>query len=175
MIYAAAQASISASSFFFLATSPAACEKVRIGARSRGDASSRSRGASAGRRQEGANSTPTIDSRGVDINANQMNKRLPAPVWKGLLNAAVPDELRAAKLSSPPPPVRALSAPTGSAVSSRISPKGLYRVPPTQLGPTPATGQPRGRPGDFETRRQNTEAGGGVVFVSSSTICNIAW
>jgi hypothetical protein len=94
MTYAAAQASISASSFVFLATSPAAREKARIGASSSGDASSRSRNASAGRRQEGANSTPTIDSRGVDINANQMNNRLPAPVWRGLLNAAVPDELR---------------------------------------------------------------------------------
>jgi hypothetical protein len=53
--------------------------------------------------------------------------------------------------------VRALSAPTGSGVSSRISPEGPSLVPPAQLGPPSATGQPHGRPGDFATRRQNTE------------------
>jgi hypothetical protein len=47
------------------------CEKVRT--RARDDASrrnkARSRGASAGRGQDGANSTPTINAQGVDVSA----------------------------------------------------------------------------------------------------------
>jgi hypothetical protein len=42
-------------------------------------------------------------------------------------------------------------------VSRQISPEGIARVPPTQLGPAPAAEPPRGRPGEFPAPRQNTE------------------